>query len=388
MNIAIIGAGYVGLSLSILLSQSHHVSVIDIDKTKIDALKNKKILFRDPDIEHFLATKTLDLIPTTNLEAGVKDATFVIIATPTNYDEKLNYFDTSTVELVIKQTLKFNPKATIVIKSTIPVGYICEIRKVFKYEKIFFSPEFLSEGTALHDNLYPSRIIVGEHTKEAHDFAALLLEGALNKETPVLYMNPKEAESVKLFANTFLAMRVTFFNELDTYAEIRGLDSKSIIEGVCLDPRIGTHYNNPSFGYGGYCLPKDTKQLLANYENVPNNLIKAIVDGNRTRKEHIANMILKRQPKVVGIYRLTMKKGSENFRQSVIQDIIRILKVHEVKIIVYEPLLIDHTIEYARVINNLDDFKAKADVIVANRIDEQLVDVKAKVYTRDLFNRN
>lgn len=388
MNIAIIGAGYVGLSLSILLSQSHHVSVIDIDKTKIDALKNKKILFRDPDIEHFLATKTLDLIPTTNLEAGVKDATFVIIATPTNYDEKLNYFDTSTVELVIKQTLKFNPKATIVIKSTIPVGYICEIRKVFKYEKIFFSPEFLSEGTALHDNLYPSRIIVGEHTKEAHDFAALLLEGALNKETPVLYMNPKEAESVKLFANTFLAMRVTFFNELDTYAEIRGLDSKSIIEGVCLDPRIGTHYNNPSFGYGGYCLPKDTKQLLANYENVPNNLIKAIVDGNRTRKEHIANMILKRQPKVVGIYRLTMKKGSENFRQSVIQDIIRILKVHEVKIIVYEPLLIDHTIEYTRVINNLDDFKAKADVIVANRIDEQLVDVKAKVYTRDLFNRN
>lgn len=388
MNIAIIGAGYVGLSLSILLSQSHHVSVIDIDKTKIDALKNKKILFRDPDIEHFLATKTLDLIPTTNLEAGVKDATFVIIATPTNYDEKLNYFDTSTVELVIKQTLKFNPKATIVIKSTIPVGYVCEIRKVFKYEKIFFSPEFLSEGTALHDNLYPSRIIVGEHTKEAHDFAALLLEGALNKETPVLYMNPKEAESVKLFANTFLAMRVTFFNELDTYAEIRGLDSKSIIEGVCLDPRIGTHYNNPSFGYGGYCLPKDTKQLLANYENVPNNLIKAIVDGNRTRKEHIANMILKRQPKVVGIYRLTMKKGSENFRQSVIQDIIRILKVHEVKIIVYEPLLIDHTIEYARVINNLDDFKAKADVIVANRIDEQLVDVKAKVYTRDLFNRN
>lgn len=388
MNIAIIGAGYVGLSISILLSQSHHVSVIDIDKTKIDALKNKKILFRDPDIEHFLATKTLDLIPTTNLEAGVKDATFVIIATPTNYDEKLNYFDTSTVELVIKQTLKFNPKATIVIKSTIPVGYVCEIRKVFKYEKIFFSPEFLSEGTALHDNLYPSRIIVGEHTKEAHDFAALLLEGALNKETPVLYMNPKEAESVKLFANTFLAMRVTFFNELDTYAEIRGLDSKSIIEGVCLDPRIGTHYNNPSFGYGGYCLPKDTKQLLANYENVPNNLIKAIVDGNRTRKEHIANMILKRQPKVVGIYRLTMKKGSENFRQSVIQDIIRILKVHEVKIIVYEPLLIDHTIEYARVINNLDDFKAKADVIVANRIDEQLVDVKAKVYTRDLFNRN
>lgn len=388
MNIAIIGAGYVGLSLSILLSQSHHVSVIDIDKTKIDELKNKKILFRDPDIEHFLATKTLDLIPTTNLEAGVKDATFVIIATPTNYDEKLNYFDTSTVELVIKQTLKFNPKATIVIKSTIPVGYVCEIRKVFKYEKIFFSPEFLSEGTALHDNLYPSRIIVGEHTKEAHDFAALLLEGALNKETPVLYMNPKEAESVKLFANTFLAMRVTFFNELDTYAEIRGLDSKSIIEGVCLDPRIGTHYNNPSFGYGGYCLPKDTKQLLANYENVPNNLIKAIVDGNRTRKEHIANMILKRQPKVVGIYRLTMKKGSENFRQSVIQDIIRILKVHEVKMIVYEPLLIDHTIEYARVINNLDDFKAKADVIVANRIDEQLVDVKAKVYTRDLFNRN
>lgn len=388
MNIAIIGAGYVGLSLSVLLSQSHHVSVIDIDKHKIEALTNKKIWFHDPDIELFFKTKTLDLHPTTNLEEGVKAATFVIIATPTNYDEKLNYFDTSTVELVIKQTLRVNPKATIVIKSTIPVGYVYEIRKVFKYEKIFFSPEFLREGTALHDNLYPSRIIVGDHTKEAHDFAALLLEGALNKDTPVLFMNPKEAESVKLFANTFLAMRVTFFNELDTYAEIRGLDSKSIIEGVSLDPRIGSHYNNPSFGYGGYCLPKDTKQLLANYENVPNNLIKAIVDGNRTRKEHIANMILKRQPKVVGIYRLTMKKGSENFRQSVIHDIIRILKVHDVKIVVYEPLLVDHNIEYARVINNLDDFKTKADVIVANRMDEQLADVMAKVYTRDLFHCN
>lgn len=388
MKITIFGAGYVGLSLSLLLCQNHEVVIVDVLKTKIESINNKISFLQDKEISEYLANKSANLTATIDIEAALKGAHYAIVATPTNYDEKKNYFDTSSVESVIKQVLKYSPSTTIIIKSTIPVGYVLEMRKIFNTEKIIFSPEFLREGQALYDNLYPSRIIVGGNSPEAITFGRLLLEGAVNQATPLLFMNPTEAEAVKLFANTYLAMRVTFFNELDTYAELRGLDTKSIIEGVCLDPRIGNFYNNPSFGYGGYCLPKDTKQLLANYQTVPNNLIKAIVDGNRTRKEHIANMILQKSPKLVGIYRLTMKKDSENFRQSVIQDVIRILKVHEVKIIVYEPLLVDHNIEFARVINQLDDFKKRADIIVANRIDDNLNDVKDKVYTRDIFHQS
>ena len=388
MIIAVIGAGYVGLSLSILLSQKHDVTLVDVIKEKVDSINKRVSPIKDNEILEYLKEKNLNLKATLSIDEAVNQAGFVIIATPTNYDEKKNYFDTTTVSNVISRVLEINPNATMVIKSTIPVGYVLELRSVYKTNNIIFSPEFLREGKALYDNLHPSRIIVGDTTAKAQEFANLLLEGSLDKNVPVLLMNPTEAEAVKLFANTYLAMRVTFFNELDTYAEIRGLDSKSIIDGVCLDPRIGTHYNNPSFGYGGYCLPKDTKQLLANYDTVPNNLIQAIVDGNRTRKDHIANMILERKPKVVGIFRLTMKKDSDNFRQSSIQGIMKRIKAKGVEVIVYEPALEEDYFFNSRVIRDLDEFKKRSDIIVTNRLEEELLDVKEKIYTRDLFNQN
>lgn len=388
MKITIVGAGYVGLSLGVLLSEHHQVEIVDIVKEKVEKINSHLSPLKDSLISEYLKTRALKLKATLYLDEALPGSDFVIIATPTNYDEKLNYFDTSTVENVIKRVLKVSPKAAIVIKSTIPVGYVEEVRRLFKYDNIFFSPEFLREGTALYDNLYPSRIIIGEKSKSAQMFAHLLVEGAIKKDAPVLFMNPAEAEAVKLFANTYLAMRVTFFNELDTYAELRGLDAKSIIEGVGFDPRIGNHYNNPSFGYGGYCLPKDTKQLLANYENVPNNLIKAIVDGNRTRKEHIAKMILERKPKTVGVYRLVMKKGSENVRGSIMVDIVRIIHSFNVKVIVYEPLITPNVLEYSKLVNDFERFAKESDVIVTNRLEEELKPYVDKVYTRDIYQIN
>ena len=386
MIISVIGAGYVGLSLSVLLSQHNTVFLVDVIKDKVEQIKNKISPIKDQEISLYLKDKKLDLIATLALKEAVKDAAFIIVATPTNYDEKKNYFDTSSVEEVIIQVLKINPMATIVIKSTIPVGYVNELRQKFNTNNIMFSPEFLREGKALYDNLHPSRIIVGDKTERAKEFANLLIEGAIDKDIPVLFMDSTEAEAVKLFANTYLAMRVTFFNELDTYAEIRGLDTKSIIDGVCLDPRIGTHYNNPSFGYGGYCLPKDTKQLLANFDNVPNNLIQAIVEGNRTRKDHIANMIIEKKPKIVGIYRLTMKKDSDNFRHSSIQGIMKRIKAKGIEVIVYEPVLEEESFFSSRVVKDIDEFKKSSDVIVANRISDEIRDVEKKIYTRDIFH--
>lgn len=388
MKIAIAGTGYVGLSLATLLSQNNEVVALDVIPEKVEKINNRISPIQDEYIEKFFDEKKLNLKATLDYKEAFKGAEFIIISTPTNYDSEKNFFDTSSVEDIIQKVKLMNEDTTMVVKSTIPVGFINQMKEKYKIDNIMFSPEFLREGKALYDNLYPTRIIVGEKSKRAEKFANLLKENCLKEDVVIKYMDSTEAEAVKLFANTYLALRVAYFNELDTYAELKGLNSKDIIEGVCLDPRIGNYYNNPSFGFGGYCLPKDSKQLKANYKDVPENIISAIVESNRTRKDHIANMIIKKQPKIVGIYRLTMKSGSDNFRASAIQGVMKRIKAKGIEVVVYEPTLKEENFFNSKVINDLDEFKRISDVVIVNRLDENVKDIEDKIYTRDLFIRD